>query len=307
MADNNGQKSGTNGKKKNSVWTGIWVGLLILFFFPAGIIVMWVKKVYSLAVRIIITALFTIGLVGAVASTSNTPSTSAETTESKIEEATEEDVPEIELTTDEEKAIWEVVHANGATLKYCSSDANYDENTKYVSVEFECENNEELVNTIVSGIKDLGFDKLVEIIVKDVDDDSTESNLAIIDIKSDGTIDMVYENPKYNTARNKQINDLFSAWDGSCPVLTQEIKKKLNDEDSFKHIQTTYIDVKTQDTADKYTKIFQDAGYDITVNIGNLVITTQFSAKNAFNATIKATAYGVADLDDNIVTLVTIE
>lgn len=62
-----------------------------------------------------------------------------------------------------------------------------------------------------------------------------------------------------------QIQNMLSSWDGSLPALKELVKKNLNDEDSFKHIQTGYI------------------------NKGSYVeIKMIYSAKNAYNATIKS-------------------
>lgn len=43
-------------------------------------------------------------------------------------------------------------------------------------------------------------------------------------------------------ARKKQIEKVFSPWDGSVPQLVELVKGSMNDPDSYKHDETRYID-----------------------------------------------------------------
>lgn len=62
----------------------------------------------------------------------------------------------------------------------------------------------------------------------------------------------------------KEIENQFNTWDGSHIKLEKYIKENLNDEDSYKHVSTNYI------------------------NKGDyLIVTTIFSAKNSFGGIIK--------------------
>lgn len=99
----------------------------------------------------------------------------------------------------------------------------------------------------------------------------------------------------------------FSSWDGSYKELSSLIKANLNDEKSFKHIETSYIEVVNDQIRDEINKTIKSANKQARVEIGDLWITTEFSAKNAFNATIKNTAYGIASFKDNTIILVAIE
>ncbi|MDF2386531.1 hypothetical protein JMG10_34025 [Nostoc ellipsosporum NOK] len=72
------------------------------------------------------------------------------------------------------------------------------------------------------------------------------------------------DEPKEET-RQERVEKLFSAWDGSCPAVNAWIKKNINDPGSYKHIETR----------------FWDMGAEI-------VVKTQFSAKNGFGGRVQA-------------------
>lgn len=75
----------------------------------------------------------------------------------------------------------------------------------------------------------------------------------------------VYSNRNPDIITDSQIQNMLSSWDGSLPSLVDLVKKSMNDEDSFKHIQTGYI------------------------NKGSYIeVKMIYSGKNAYNATIKA-------------------
>lgn len=107
--------------------------------------------------------------------------------------------------------------------------------------------------------------------------------------------------------RKDWINSQFSIWNGAHKDLEDLIKKRLNDERSYKHIETTYIDCYDQTMCDTVNELLSDAGYSQRVKIGDLFIMTEFSAKNGFNATIKSEAYGIASYQDNTIELIGIE
>ena len=103
------------------------------------------------------------------------------------------------------------------------------------------------------------------------------------------------------------VSSQFSIWDGAHKELEKLIKKSLNDEKSYKHIETTYVEITDAERADSINQILNEAGVTQRVEIGDLFIMTQFSAKNVFNATVKNTAYGIASYKANTITLVSIE
>lgn len=107
--------------------------------------------------------------------------------------------------------------------------------------------------------------------------------------------------------RAEWISGQFSIWDGSHKVLTDIVKRNLNDEKSFEHINTDYIDVSDEDMMDLVNVTLENAGYSQRVAVGDLFIMMEFSAKNAFNATVKNTALGIASYASDTVELIGIE
>lgn len=109
------------------------------------------------------------------------------------------------------------------------------------------------------------------------------------------------------SARSEWISSQFSIWDGSHEVLKDIVKRNLNDEKSFDHINTNYIDVSDEDMATLVNGILENSGYSQRVAVGDLFIMMEFSAKNAFNATVKSTALGIASYASDTVELIGIE
>lgn len=103
--------------------------------------------------------------------------------------------------------------------------------------------------------------------------------------------------------RQEWIESQFSLWDGRHKVLCDIIKDNLNDKKSFKHVESSYIDV--TDDAVKKSVNSQLASWGITsrVEVGDLFVLEVFTAKNGFNATIKNTGVGIVK-EDGTVTLV---
>lgn len=110
-----------------------------------------------------------------------------------------------------------------------------------------------------------------------------------------------------DSARSEWIEEQFNPWNGAHYELERLIKENLNDEKSYKHIETIYWDIKDDEIKDYANNLLSDFGSSERVEIGDLLISTKFSAKNAFNATVKCTAIGISSYKYNIVTLVGIE
>lgn len=108
-------------------------------------------------------------------------------------------------------------------------------------------------------------------------------------------------------ARKDWISGQFSIWSGAHKDLEDIIKRNLNDEKSYKHIETNYVDVYDEAMCDIVNDFLSGAGYSQRVEIGDLFIMTEFSAKNVFNATIKSMAYGIASYQNNTIELIGIE
>lgn len=127
-------------------------------------------------------------------------------------------------------------------------------------------------------------------------------------VTAEGTSDTEDSKSFYNDqVRKEWIDDQFSFWNGAHKDLQDLIKKQLNDEKSYKHIETTYIDCYDQARCDTVNELISEAGYSQRVEVGDLFIMTEFSAKNAFNATIKNTAFGIASYKNNTIALIGIE
>lgn len=112
------------------------------------------------------------------------------------------------------------------------------------------------------------------------------------------------ENYGSNTEYDKWVGEQFSSWDGHHKAFQDLIKKNLNDEKSYKHIETKYRLCTTQATVDEINTLLKNSGYSERVEMNDILISTEFSAKNAFNATIKATAIGIARYRTNQIILV---
>lgn len=81
--------------------------------------------------------------------------------------------------------------------------------------------------------------------------------------------------------RKEMIERGFSAWDGSHRGLETIIKKSMNDPDSYKHEETVY----------------SDKG-------DHLIVKTTFRGKNAFGGVVKNLVVAKADLDGNIIEVI---
>lgn len=79
----------------------------------------------------------------------------------------------------------------------------------------------------------------------------------------------------------EEIENLLSSWNGSLPALVDLVKQSLNDPDSFKHIETGYI------------------------NKGSYIeMRMIYSAKNAYNATIKGVIRAKVDFEGNVTEII---
>lgn len=102
-------------------------------------------------------------------------------------------------------------------------------------------------------------------------------------------------------------NDQFSWWDGAPTALEDLVKDALNDEKSYEYIdvQTSYFI--SQEQCDQVNPILEEMGSSVRLEVGDILYVMTFSAKNAFNATIKNTAYGVAKYSTDTTYLIGIE
>ncbi len=99
------------------------------------------------------------------------------------------------------------------------------------------------------------------------------------------------------------VGDQFSPWDGSHKALTTLIKKSLNDEKSYKHIKTIYYTVTTDELLNSFQKQLSSWGFSYTLKQYDMIVVCEFSAKNIYNATVKAEAIGVASFSTGTISL----
>lgn len=287
-----------------------WVLWALLIFVPyIGIPFMWItKKDFTAKKKTILSIVFALWLIiiiGMGSSNSETPSTDASSTPEK------EELPDIPLADDFEKAIWKVIDTNDAKLVSIETvDVEGSEETSIIA-SVSCKNDEVVVDTILEAVKTIVVESErnegVIFTFGDIDDGDDASLLLMAGVYNDGTIDKSMVSIDFNSARNIWIRDQFSAWDGSHRKLKELILKNLNDEKSYDHIETTYIDVNSEERINNVNKILSDAGYSQRVEMDDLFISTQFSAKNAFGGTVKNTAYGIASYSNQTITLIGIE
>lgn len=107
--------------------------------------------------------------------------------------------------------------------------------------------------------------------------------------------------------RKAWISNQFHWWSSAHTGLEDLVKDALNDERSYDHKKTEYIDIVNESKQTLVNDTLKKLGSSYRVEIGDLFIMLEFSAKNVFNATIKSTAYGIVRYSDNTVTLIHIE
>ncbi len=186
-----------------------------------------------------------------------------------------------------------------------------DANSVTVICSIMCKNSEQEVKNILSEIAeelkktDVKAEGLFTI--GDIEEGMDGECLAMASIDSEGNYNISSMSINFKTERNEWITSQFSAWDGSHTVLKSLIKDNMNDEKSFEHIETTYIDVANEEKMNQVNDILKQSGYAQRVDVGDLFVMTEFSGKNAFNATVKNTAFGIVDYSADTVTLIGIE
>jgi hypothetical protein len=92
----------------------------------------------------------------------------------------------------------------------------------------------------------------------------------------------------------------ISSWDGDHTELKRLIRANMNDEGSYKHIETKWIYIADETVQTEINNMFAEIGWSDRISVGDFVIITEFSGKNAFNATVKNTAYGIEYKNGNV-------
>ena len=270
---------------------------------------------------IVILVFFALGLIGSLGG--KTDKTANETTAAVSDqngneaqkgeptEAATEEQPDIEIHNDFERLVWKTTKEAGGQLTTINTTTPEGANTSTVITGVLIENDEDKVNSYLNQMAELVKNdssiKDMTISFGDKEKGADAPLLLMGVINEDGSVETSMESMDYKSKHNQWIAGQFSAWDGSNATLVSLVKKRLNDEDSFKHIKTTYRDVKTEAIRDEINKILSDAGVKNKVAVGDLFVMMEFSAKNGFNATIKNTAYAISNYETNSVTLLKIE
>lgn len=147
------------------------------------------------------------------------------------------------------------------------------------------------------------------------DNDSKYSPLSDLEKESDFSLffdvssDLIKDDrsqTKIDTYHEWVMNQ-FSSLDASHKELKKLIVRNLNDEKSFKHIDTTYQEIRNEESRNEINEMLKSSNKEARVEIGDLWITTQFSATNALNATVKNTAYAISSFAKNTINVVAIE
>lgn len=274
---------------------------------------MWIKnKKYTQKKKIILSAIFGIYALIIIVSASSkdtTVATDTQDNQSQISEQEEkiENNPIENFKTPFEKNVWTIVNNNSGILHSIHYDT-YDPDipNQFLAINLSCTRDETVIFLILDEISkavvDNNIDKKTEVNIKDSDNKDSPQNIIIADIQTDGTLEIVYSD-----FRRVWVKEQFSSWDNSHTDLNELIMDNLNNEKSYEHIETSFINAHDLDNKDKANKLLSDSGYLQRVEIGDLLIITQFSAKNNFNATIKSIAIGISSYSNQTITLVAIE
>ncbi len=303
--------------KRGVTSRGWFIVLLLYLFFPLGLFFMWKNKVFLKGVRIVITLFIALLFISVITvgdkvdeSTNTDSETNIEETEEKDTNTKEAKEKKKEYDSKFKNDFAALVDEVGAEIFDDLSLVTADDGSCSVVTGILIKNNEKTVDKFLDSLKTLisSSDECQSALITfgDISEGKDGETLLIASIQND-EIEKSMISPNFNSLHNQWIQSQFSVWDGSHTALKDLIKKRLNDEDSFKHIQTRYREINTDEDVKEVNNILSGAGKTTTVQKGDLFIVTEFSAKNGFNATIKSRAYGVASYENNSIILVSIE
>ncbi len=239
-----------------------------------------------------------------------TPKVSAAPTSASAPTAAPAPTPNIPLDNDFEIAVWQCVDAyKGELISIDTIQQEQEGGETIINTAVKLPNSEETVLAVLTEIgekfKATPENESAILSIADIDakDDIV---IAIASVSPDGTTSVSSMSLDYNSARNQWIKSQFSVWDGAHTGLEKLVIKQLNDEKSYKHIETTYRDIDDEAARDEINDVLAKSGYEQRVEVGDLFIQMQFSAKNAFGGTIKNTAFGIASYSSDTITLIDI-
>lgn len=100
------------------------------------------------------------------------------------------------------------------------------------------------------------------------------------------------------------VENQFSWWDGSNDKFVELVKGRLNDEKSFEHIETRLVPIGDEATLAEMNEPLGSLGYSL--NMHDVYLVMDFTAKNGFNATVKNQAQGIIRYPSGEVELVAV-
>lgn len=164
----------------------------------------------------------------------------------------------------------------------------------------------------IASLEDLDSDDPSKINVEHIEPSDSTPYLTVPAWKIQGDRDPAVEEDRNNRTmptpvRIAWIEDQFDWWDNEHKQLAEMVKSQLNDEGSYRHEDTNYVNITSKEIRDEIQKTLNSAGIYEQIEVGDLVIMMEFSAKNAFNARIKNTAIGIAKYSSNTIHLVKVE
>lgn len=262
---------------------------------------------------IIIVVLFLIIGVGAIQENLNTANNAQTDNTENLTEALNEQLlldDESSLEVGFEQAVQEVINNTGSSLLSITMESPQytgEDNDTY-RIEIESRNHYTIVEPLLEAIANCIVEN--DILIKSevvVYDNDSGNILKVLWITSDGEIVNISQTSQYKDEHYEWLSSLFSVWDGSNEELNDLIIEKLLDKKSYEHLDTTYIDINSEEVLVEVENLLTQATVDATMSIGDVVIITTFASSNAFGVNLENTAYGLASYTTKDITLLIIQ
>jgi len=210
-----------------------------------------------------------------------------------------------------EKALGELAAENGCSLSSVLSVTPEGKTNSSVVATVLIQNDEQRVNDFLSKLAELvknsGQTESLVISFGDIEKANEPAGLLSAIVSGDGSWEISQESIDYNSERNLWIRGQFEEGSGAHPELERLIRSTLPDASSYKHRRTIYHDLKTEDFCAEINRILEKSGSPERVEVGDIYIQTNFTAKDASGKTVNRTAYGIGDYSERSVRLVRIE
>ncbi|MFZ3172087.1 MAG: hypothetical protein WA118_08915 [Carboxydocellales bacterium] len=259
-----------------------FIVIMLIFLFPAGLILMWWNKKFSNNVRIIITVMFGIFIILSSIDKSQEKKEAlaliaqAETLihQNKIQEALASvnkskqiNISEVENSAKSLEEKINLLQSDEFMKKTLAEMSNKDfELLKNGELKIAFIDHQDLNNLFLSKLRN-NIDKRA-IYIKELQDKKVQEEAAVARQKKE----------QEAQERKNMIEKQFSAWDGSHITLSKYIKESMNDPDSYEHIKTVYRDMNDY-----------------------LMVTTTFRGANAFGGVVKNSVTAKVALNGDII------